>query len=121
MANPVFEFVKGIASLTRDVQQGKENVKQLQEDMRFANQRIDNLIEAFQRLSYEFKIDRENGARDREIHRLKIELALQEQRRLPAGAPRSDDSQSAEIEALRRENEELRTRLAQLEQERNAE
>src|SRR5579884_1810329 len=107
MANPLVEFVKQVVALTRDVQQGKENIKELREDLKLANQKIDRLMEAFQRLTYEFQRERDNAERDREIQRLQLENTLLRARQLPSSEPTQDEAKDAQIASLRRENEEL--------------
>lgn len=121
MANQFVDFVKQIVALTRDVQQGKENVKELREDLKVANQKIDRLMEAFQRLTFEFQRDRENAVSEREMQRLRLEnIVLRSERSLLPASPQPDHDKDVlreQMEALRRENEEPRKRLERLEQE----
>jgi hypothetical protein len=75
-------------------------------------------MEAFQRLTYEFQRDRENAARDREIQRLQLEnILLRSERRLSPGDRDDDRAKDEQIAALKRENEELKGRLEQLERD----
>jgi len=118
MANQFFDFAKQIFTLTNDVQKNKTDIKELREDLKVTNQKMDRLIEAFQRLTFEFQRDRENAERDRELQRIQLEnILLRSERRLP---PVSEDGQHhdmGQVEALQRENEELKRRLEQLERD----
>lgn len=73
-------------------------------------------MEAFQRLTFEFQRDRENAERDRALQRVQLEnILLRSDRMFPAKDRDFERHKDAQIEALQRENEELKKRLDALE------
>ena len=83
---------------------------------------VDPITEALQRLAFEFQHDREKAESEWEDQRLRLEnILLRSERRLLPGDPtpeNADENLREQLEALKRENEELRKRWEPVEAQR---
>ena len=77
------------------------------------------MAEAMQQMRFERQRDRENAAHERENLLLRLELLMRSDRRLPSIEQPEDDKDvlQKQIEALKKENEQLRKQLHQQSEE----
>ena len=118
MLKQIFDAGKGLALMYRRLVQCEEEIKKLQEADRDKEGRIQRSAGVNQRLAYEIDRNQQIAERDRENLVLRLENALlkNEQRFLSVSAPQTEAPEwKAEITALRNEIEELKKRVATLE------
>lgn len=111
MFDKIIEFGKQIFTLTRDVNQCKEELKEKRQHDKDQDKRIDEIAVNVQSLMFELLRDREKAASERENLLLRLEnTLLRNERALPPGLTQKDE----EIAELRRQNEALQREIAEL-------
>jgi hypothetical protein len=91
MWKQLIDFGSKLFSLMQRVEKQEEANKELRQEIKELNQKLDQLVDIVQRLAFELLRDRENAERDREIQRLRLENALLHfERGLPPGGPKDD-------------------------------
>jgi hypothetical protein len=67
-------------------------LKDVRQDIKDINAKVDRLTEALQRVHFEHRRDRENAETQRELQKLRLEnLLYRFERRLPPGSPSDDE------------------------------
>ena len=67
MWNKLLDFGKQLFALKTDVQQGKENDKEMRQDIKDLQRRMDALTDTVRDLAFELRRQRDNAERDQKI------------------------------------------------------
>jgi predicted nucleic acid-binding Zn-ribbon protein len=88
MWNKLLDFGKQLFALKSDVQQGKENDKEMRQDIKELQRRIDSLTDTARDLAFELRRQRDNAERDQKNLLLQLENTLfRHERGLLPGSP----------------------------------
>ena len=91
--NKLFSLMRRTQKLEEDNTTIRLELKDIRLDIKELNQKVDQLSDVLQHFAFEFRRDRENAERDREIQRLSLEnILLRFERGLPpVGQQNSED------------------------------